>query len=439
MFGGGFFDGHPFGGIGGMGGGPPKSDSTRYYNLLGVDKNATEDQLKKAHRKLALKFHPDKGGNAEKFQEINQAYDVLKDAEKRRIYDQYGEDAIKEGMGSGGGHGGVTDLFNDIFGGGGGGGRSRRPQKSEDVVHKIRVTLKDLYNGSTRKLSLSRQVRCSDCRGAGTASGRAYQCESCNGQGVQIRMRPLGPGMVQQIQQVCSSCRGKGSSVPLSDKCVNCGTAGLVHEKKVFEVAVEQGMRNGQRIVKRGEAGSTDPSIDPGDLIFEIDTKPDNVFKRVHSDLITVVDISLKEALCGVHTNITQLDDRILNISSKDGEVIKPEQWMCIYGEGMPIHGSPFTKGNLYIQFKVNFPESVSASSRQAIEGVLPGPSNNKENGFLQEEVEEVQMQKVGDMEEELKVRQHEARAHRSNQAYDEDSDEDYHPRGAQTVQCAHQ
>eukprot|EP01023_Acetabularia_acetabulum_P045968 TRINITY_DN4691_c0_g1_i1.p1 TRINITY_DN4691_c0_g1~~TRINITY_DN4691_c0_g1_i1.p1 ORF type:complete len:466 (-),score=78.28 TRINITY_DN4691_c0_g1_i1:575-1843(-) len=415
-------------------GGPPQSDNTRYYKLLGVEKNASDAELKKAHRKLALKHHPDKGGDAEKFQEINQAYDVLKDPKKREVYDQYGEDAIKEGMGGGGG-GGVSDLFEGIFGGMG--GRSRKPQKSEDVVHKIKVSLKELYNGNTRKLSLTRQIRCKTCIGAGTASGRQYECEDCNGQGVQIKMRQLGPGMVQQIQQVCPTCRGQGKSVPSSDKCDDCSGKGLVQEKKLFEVPIEQGMKNGQRITMRGEAGQTEPSIEPGDVIFVIETKPDDVFKRVHSDLIANVNISLKEALCGVNKTITHLDDRVLKIATSKGQVVKPDSWMCIDGEGMPVHGSPFTKGNLYVHFLVEFPESLSEQQIDTITVLLPEHTSPEENGMDTDDAEDVDLKPITDMQEELKRRQEDAKRTAGGEAYNSDSDE--YGGGGQRVQCAHQ
>eukprot|EP01025_Chloroclados_australasicus_P030807 TRINITY_DN309_c0_g1_i1.p1 TRINITY_DN309_c0_g1~~TRINITY_DN309_c0_g1_i1.p1 ORF type:complete len:432 (-),score=76.90 TRINITY_DN309_c0_g1_i1:478-1773(-) len=431
MFGGGFF-GNGFPGME-VPRAAPTSDNERYYKLLGVDKNATEDELKRAHRKLALKHHPDKGGDAEKFQEINQAYDVLKDPEKRRIYDQYGEDAIKEGMGSGGG-GGMGDIFEGIFGGMGG-GRRRGPQKSEDVVHKIKVSLKDLYNGSTRKLSLSRQIPCSKCNGAGTASGKSYECQDCGGQGVQMKMRQLGPGMIQQIQQVCPTCKGKGKSAPDSDKCDKCDATGLVQEKKIFEVHVEQGMKNGQKIVMRGEAGTTDPNIQPGDVVFIIETKPDDVFRRVHSDLVAKVSISLKEALCGVDRTITQLDGRILKITTQKGEVIKPDSWMSIAGEGMPLHGSPFTKGNLYINFTVEFPESLSEQSIETISTLLPDREPEQDSSMDTDEAEEVKLKTIPDMEEELKRRQEEMRS--TGEAYNSDSDEGYG--GGQRVQCASQ
>lgn len=147
---------------------PKKSDNTRYYEILGVSKSASPDDLKKAYKKAAIKNHPDKGGDPEKFKELAQAYEVLSDPEKREIYDQYGEDALKEGMGGGGGGGhDPFDIFSSFFGGspfgGGGSSRGRRQRRGEDVVHALKVSLEDLYLGTSKKLSLSRNVLCSKC------------------------------------------------------------------------------------------------------------------------------------------------------------------------------------------------------------------------------------------------------------------------------------
>ncbi|MCD9640000.1 DNAj domain protein, partial [Datura stramonium] len=148
---------------------PKKSDNTKYYEILGVPTTASQDDLKKAYRKAAIKNHPDKGGDPEKFKEIAQAYEVLNDPEKREIYDQYGEDALKEGMGGGGGGHDPFDIFQSFFGGsafgGGGSSRGRRQRRGEDVVHPLKVSLEDLYNGTSRKLSLSRSVLCTKCKG----------------------------------------------------------------------------------------------------------------------------------------------------------------------------------------------------------------------------------------------------------------------------------
>ncbi|KAK1311010.1 hypothetical protein QJS10_CPA08g00036 [Acorus calamus] len=153
---------------------PKKSDNTRYYEILGVSKTASQDDLKKAYRKAAIKNHPDKGGDPEKFKELAQAYEVLSDPEKREIYDQYGEDALKEGMGGGGGGHDPFDIFQSFFGGspfgGGGSSRGRRQRRGEDVVHPLKVSLEDLYMGTSKKLSLSRNVLCSKCKGKGSKS-----------------------------------------------------------------------------------------------------------------------------------------------------------------------------------------------------------------------------------------------------------------------------
>ncbi|KDP22008.1 hypothetical protein JCGZ_03128 [Jatropha curcas] len=152
-----------------FGRGPKKSDNTKYYEILGVSKNASQDDLKKAYRKAAIKNHPDKGGDPEKFKELAQAYEVLSAPEKREIYDQYGEDALKEGMGGGGGGHDPFDIFQSFFGGspfgGGGSSRGRRQRRGEDVIHPLKVSLEDLYNGTSKKLSLSRNVICSKCKG----------------------------------------------------------------------------------------------------------------------------------------------------------------------------------------------------------------------------------------------------------------------------------
>lgn len=210
---------------------------------------------------LSTRAHTHAGGDADKFKEINEAYDVLKDPEKRRLYDEYGEEALKEGMGAGGGGGGgMADLF-DILSGGGGRRGPPRERRSEDVVHALSVTLEDMYNGVTkcgrkrshctpgsvwpvllpapavnwreatrpaaatstsaataatrRKLSLTRKVACTKCNGTGSKSGKRHTCGTCQGSGVQVHIRPLGPGMVQQIQARCSECSGSGhASVP---------------------------------------------------------------------------------------------------------------------------------------------------------------------------------------------------------------------------------
>ncbi|KAI7841110.1 hypothetical protein COHA_005335 [Chlorella ohadii] len=431
FFGGGFPGFDMPGGFGGgprRGGGGPVNNS-RYYEVLGVPKDADEATIKKAHRKAALKHHPDKGGDEEKFKEINEAYDVLRDSEKRRIYDQFGEEAVKEGMGGGGG--GPADIF-DLFGMGGGRRGSARERRSEDVVHKMKVSLEEMYKGSVRKLQMTRSVKCDKCSGSGSKSGKRYTCETCHGSGVEMKLRALGPGMVQQIQQRCSRCGGGGYSCPPGDKCGQCDGKGLAPEKKVFEVHIEPGHRHGSKVVFRGEAGSDSPDVLPGDLIFILEQKEHATFKRIGTDLFFEKTVSLVDALCGAHFHLPHLDERVLEVASTG--VIKPDSWACIKGEGMPVQGRPFDKGNLYIHFTVEFPDSVSAAQAEALKAAFGGPTPN--GAAPMAEVEEVRLQPVADIEQEIKARREQERR-TGAEAYDSDSDDEI--RGGQRVSCAQQ
>ncbi|MEW5300082.1 MAG: hypothetical protein WDW38_002919 [Sanguina aurantia] len=419
-----------------------KSNSTKYYELLCVDKNATQDEIKKAHRKLALKCHPDKGGDPAKFQEINEAYDVLKNEEKRQIYDQYGEDAIKEGMGSGGGGGGgggMADIF-DLFGGGGGGRGRQRERRSEDVVHKLVVSLEELYSGATKKLSLARNLPCDSCRGSGSKSGKKYECQPCRGQGIQVHVRPIGPGMMQQFQSKCGSCNGAGFSTPPSDQCPACKGKCLVSEKKTFEIHIEPGMKNNHKITLSGEAGCSEAGLAAGDVVLIVTMREHDVFQRMNCDLVMEQPITLAQALCTATFYVKQLDGTILKIHTDPGDVIKPDTFKCVRDKGMPVHGRPYQFGNLYVRFRVKFPERLDAATIAAVSAALPMPP--AEGGFhptmdLDDAEEVTGLTSVGDINDELKGRTNFGKGHGTGTAYDEDEDED--PRGGQRVQCAQQ
>lgn len=427
MFGGGhFFGGMP------MPSQRPKSDNTRYYELLGAEKNATETELKKLHRKLALKHHPDKGGDPEKFKEINEAYDVLKDAEKRRIYDEYGEDAIKEGMANGGGGGGMHDIF-DLFGGGG--GRRRQEPKGDDIVHKISVKLEDLYNGVTRKLALTRKIKCTTCDGTGTKSKRTYVCKVCNGTGTEVRIKQISPGMIQQVQMRCSNCGGTGRVTPKDDMCPACDGVGLVKDRKVFEVVVSPGMKDGQKVTFRGEAGYSDPTTLPGDVIFVVEAKEHKKFKRINIDLVVEKEISLIEALSGAPFSIRHMDNRVVTVTPPEGSIIQPDSWHRVEDEGMPVHGQPMVKGNLYIHFEVKFPEMITPQQRDALYGVFGPPKEPSEIAVDDDEEVESTMNKVSDIQDELKARARYGKQYRDGYSSSGSDDE----RGGQRVRCAQQ
>ncbi|GMH10233.1 hypothetical protein Nepgr_012074 [Nepenthes gracilis] len=413
---------------------PKKSDNTKYYDILGVSRNASQDDLKKAYKKAAIKNHPDKGGDPEKFKELAHAYEVLSDPEKRDIYDQYGEDALKEGMGGGSGVHDPFDIFQSFFGGNpfGGGGSSRGPRqrRGEDVIHPLKVSLEDLYNGATKKLSLSRNVICSKCKGKGSKSGASMKCPGCRGSGMKVSIRQLGPSMIQQMQHPCNECKGTGESINIKDRCPQCKGEKVVPEKKVLEVVVEKGMQNGERITFPGEADEAPDTI-TGDIVFVLQLNEHLKFKRKADDLFYEHTLSLTEALCGFQFVLTHLDNRQLLIKSHPGEVVKPDQFKGINDEGMPMYQRPFMRGKLYIHFTVDFPHSLTLEQCKALESVLPPRTLTLLSDKELDECEEITLHDVN-MEEEMRRKQSQAQ----HEAYDED--EDIHG-GAQRVQCAQQ
>uniref|UniRef100_A0A4W3KEV3 DnaJ homolog subfamily A member 1-like n=1 Tax=Callorhinchus milii TaxID=7868 RepID=A0A4W3KEV3_CALMI len=324
---------------------------TGYYDILGVEPGSSTEEIKKAYRKLALKFHPDKNPEeGERFKGISQAYEVLSDSKKRDLYDRGGEEAIKGGGTSGGFHS-PMDIFDMFFGGGG--RMHSRPERrgKRNVAHQLSMSLEDMYNGATRKLTLQKNVICQKC------NGECYSAQGRNSRGrpsgTEVHIQQIGPGIIQQIQTMCSECRGEGERINAKDRCKTCSGKKVVREKKILEVHVDRGMKDGQKITFHGE-GDQLPGLEPGDVIIILDQKEHASFQRSENNLITQMEINLVEALCGLKHTIKTLDNRTLVIGSRPGEVIRPGDVKCILNEGMPLHRNPFERGLLIIQFQVN-------------------------------------------------------------------------------------
>jgi len=350
---------------------------TKLYDILGVAPDASPEDIKKAYRKMAIKFHPDKNPGAEdKFKEISVAYEVLNDPEKRSVYDKYGEEGLKEGGGFDG-----EDLFSFFGfpfgpGGRGRGGGSRMPQKrkGQDAMMAYPVTLEELYNGKQTKFKLNKTVLCPTCEGKGSKNpSNVTKCRNCEGTGVTVTMRHLGFGMVQQLQQKCPQCGGEGEVIKAKDRCVECSGNKVVAETKILEVFIDKGMQNNQKIVFAAEADQA-PDMVPGDIVLVIQQKAHDVFKREHDDLYMEKSITLAEALTGFEFLITHLDGRKLVIRSGPGEIIKPGDVKCVEREGMPHYKSPFEKGRLMIKFNVEFPAagSISPDKAAGLRALLP-------------------------------------------------------------------
>jgi len=371
-----------------------------------------------------MKYHPDKNagdsGAEEKFKFYKEAYDILGDEEKREKYNAYGKKYFTEGRG---GHD-PSDIFSAFFGGG---TRSTGPRKTRDLVHHLSVSLEDLYLGTTKQMKVTRRKLCTTCRGNGTKSGsKSSACSVCNGTGVQVHIRRFGH-MIQQQRAQCSNCDGSGESIPQRDKCTSCGGEKTVAENKILKVEIDKGMKDGKKIVFKGESNE-EPGYATGDVIFVLKETPHKVFTREGVHLILKKDIPLVNALTGFSFNITHLDGRVLNISAPPGDIIKNGDIRELPDEGMPISGSAYTKGSLYIKFNVVFPAKLNKAQITALKKNLPGDvSEAKPSG----DVEELVLETV---DTERMKRQQQNNGHN---AYDESSDEG-HPGGG-GVSCQQQ
>nr|XP_043609803.1 dnaJ protein ERDJ3B [Erigeron canadensis] len=317
-----------------------------YYDILQVPKGASDEQIKRSYRKLALKYHPDKNqGNEDanlKFAEINNAYEVLSNSEKRSIYDRYGEDGLKQHAAGGGGGGGmdINDIFKSFFGGGGQQEEEERVAKGDDVIVDLDATLEDLYMGGSLKVWREKNV-------LKPAPGKR-QCNCRN----EVYHRQIGPGMFQQMtEQVCEQCPN----------------VKYEREGNFITVDIEKGMQDGQEVVFYEEG---EPIIDgeAGDLKFRIRTAPHDKFRREGNNLHTTATITLSQALVGFEKKITHLDEHQVDIGTKG--ITKPKEVRKFKGEGMPLHFSN-KKGDLYVTFEVLFPTSLTDDQKSKIKAIL--------------------------------------------------------------------
>lgn len=346
---------------------------------------------------------------------------MLSDAKKREIYDRSGEQALKEGGGDSG-FSSPMDIFEMFFGGGGGGGGRRRERRGKDVIHQLGVSLEDLYNGTTRKLALQKNVICDKCEGRGGKKGAVEKCGTCRGTGQQVIINQFGAGMYQQIHTQCRDCDGNGERINPKDMCKTCQGRKIVQERKILEVHIDKGMEDGQKITFSGEGDQT-PGLEAGDIVIVLDEKEHPLFKRKDMDLFMKIDINLTEALCGFQKTIKTLDNRTLVITSLPGEIIKPNEIKCVLNEGMPMYKNPFEKGRLVIHFNIEFPKKGDIDSKKLVELEKNLPAKAPVN--IPVDAEEHILCDIDP-------------SYRNRRQTGDDYDEDM-PQGARRVQCASQ
>lgn len=370
-----------------------------YYEVLGLSKGASADEIKKAYRKLAMKYHPDYNPGdkdaEEKFKEINEANEVLSDPEKRQRYDQFGFAGVDPsyGAGQGGGFGGfggggvdLGDIFGDIFGGGfggfGGGGRSNAnaPRKGQDIRVRITLNFGEAVHGCTKKISITRQDTCTECGGTGAARGTSPEtCPDCGGRGYVVRQQrtPFG---VMQSQQPCARCGGKGKIV--KDPCKVCHGGGKVSVKKTLEVNIPAGIDDDQSIALRnmGDAGSNGGPN--GDVIVMVTVKPDPMFQRDGYDVWVTVPITYSQAVLGAKVTVPTVDGKVeydVPEGTQSGTTFRLRSKGIQYVNGRG-------RGDMYVKCEVEIPKKLNKTQRDALkafENSLKDDNYEKRKGFF--------------------------------------------------------
>lgn len=360
-----------------------KSDTPDLYSLLGLNKNATEEDIRKAYKKMAIKHHPDRNPDDKdaaniKFQEINKAYCILSNPEKKRNYDQFGVIDGNDGqMGTGANN--PFDIFANFFSGGMGnrgnfgGEDSRRNSKSPDKNITINLTLADLYNGKTVPLDFNKIIKCDKCDGNGTPNKEYIKsCGVCGGKGKIVRMQQFGP-MIQQSVQQCYQCNGGCKTIDKGRECGQCRGKKYVSQKRNLDCYVRAGTSVGSKINFKNEADWSPEFGDVGDLVVFVNCIINNSnFRREGDNLIMKQSISLLEALTTTQFIFRHLDDRCIKVVYDN--IIKPNQQMKIEGEGMPKFSDPMFKGDLIINFDVIFPNSLDKDRSKYLVKILPIP-----------------------------------------------------------------
>ncbi len=368
-----------------------------YYEVLGVDKSADEQALKKAYRSLAKKYHPDMNPDnkeaEQKFKEVNEAYAVLSDSEKRAQYDQFGHAAFEAGGGgAGGGFGGFGDfgdIFSSIFGGGfggfggfgGGGARRNGPQRGDDIGARISVTFEEAAFGVKREISYNRICRCPDCSGSGAAKGSSAEtCSKCHGSGRMRVIQRMG-GMQFQSEAACDACRGEGKII--KNPCPNCRGTGLIRVNKKLEVSVPAGIDDGERIALRGQGNDGKNGGSAGDLIIQIMVKPHPIFEREGYNIYCEVPLPVTDAILGAEIEIPTLKEKMkYNIP----EGTQPGTEFTVRGQGIPYVNNNNRRGDLIFRVNVEIPKGLSEEQKdqvRAFAGKCREKNYGKKSGFF--------------------------------------------------------
>lgn len=356
------------------------------YEVLGISRDATEKEVKKAYKRLAMKYHPDRTSNdgdlEEKFKEVKEAYEILSNPQKKAAYDQYGHDGVDQQGRGGFGHADFGDQFGDIFGdifGGGRRGGAQRPQQGADLRYNMELTLEEAVKGISKEIQVPTLVHCEQCNGSGAKKGTDVKtCSTCHGQG-QVQMRQ---GFFA-VNQTCPTCHGQGKII--SDPCHKCHGHGRYERSKTLSVKIPAGVDTGDRIRLSGEGEAGERGAPPGDLYVQMNVLPHHVFERDGNNLYCEVPISFTEAALGGEIEVPTLDGRVklkIPAETQTGRMFR------MRNKGVKSVRSQVT-GDLMCKVIVETPVKLSSKQRELLkefESLCSSSSSKhkpKSEGFL--------------------------------------------------------
>lgn len=353
-----------------------------YYEVLGVSKDASENEIKKAYRKLAIKYHPDRNPDdkeaEEKFKEAAEAYDVLHDPQKRQQYDQFGFDAPGGGFGGGspfGAGGGfsmddIFSMFGDVFGGhaggfGGFGGSQPRQYRGSDLRLKVRLSLLEIATGTTKKFKVRKDITCDHCHGTGAEGNSGSEtCPNCHGSGMEIRTQQSIFGMVQ-TQTTCHVCGGEGKII--KNKCTKCGGDGVVKGEEVVEINIPAGVAEGMVLNVSGKGNAGKHNGVPGNIQVYIEEEENDTFVRDGQNIIYNLLLDIPTATLGGQVEIPTVEGTNVKIKIEPGT--QPGKTLRLRGKGLPaVQGYGSGTGDLIVQISVYIPKELSKSEKNAME-----------------------------------------------------------------------
>jgi molecular chaperone DnaJ len=370
-----------------------------YYEVLGITKSASEVEIKKSYRQLALKYHPDKNPDdksaEDKFKEAAEAYEILSNNEKRQRYDRFGHQGVG---GASGGHGANMNMddifsqFGDVFGGahpfesffgGGGGGKRRQVNRGSNLRIKVKLSLEEIALGVEKKLKVNKFVTCTPCTGSGAEKGSSFStCSTCKGQG---QVRKVTNTILGQMQTTatCPSCNGEGQTI--ASKCKVCYGSGVVRGEEVVTVNIPAGVGEGMQLTLSGKGNMGERSGVPGDLLIAIEEQPHEVLQREGNNLLYELYINFSDAVLGSQVEIPTLEGKAkikIEPGTQGGKVLR------LKAKGLPEVNS-YTKGDLLVNINVWTPQTLSSEEKQMLEKLRESPNfipnpGKKDKGFFE-------------------------------------------------------